>query len=101
MLLLLFLSNLVCLLLPALISARATNPEDPVNLAAHHVKRLSTPLKLKSLLHKRDAILYAGIPNTPNGRALNLTDGQVAETIPFEEEIDIPGLGRLIYFLVC
>ncbi len=99
MLLAIVFSNLVYLLLPALISARVTTPEDPVNLAAHHIRRLSNPLK--NLLHKRDAILFAGTPNVPNGLALNSTSGEVEDTIPFEEEIDIPGQGRRIYFFVC
>lgn len=99
MLLFVVLSNLVCLLLPVLTSAHVTSPEDPVNLAAHHVKRLSNPLK--NLLHKRDAILFAGTSSASNVLALNSTNGELAETIPFEEEIDIPGLGRVVYFLVC
>lgn len=99
MLLFIVLSNLMCLLLPALTSAHVTTPKGSVNLAAHHVKLLSTPLK--NLLHKRDAILFAGAPNASNALALNSTNGKVAETIPFEEQIDIPGLGRLIYFIVC
>ncbi|KAF6219696.1 hypothetical protein HO133_004165 [Letharia lupina] len=98
MLLFMVLSNLMCLLLPALTSAHVTTSEDPVNLAAHHVKRLSTPLK--NLLHKKDAILFASTPTASNILALNSTNGEVAETIPFEEEIDIPGLGHLVYFLV-
>lgn len=99
MLLFIALSNLVCLLLPALIAARVTPWEDPVNLAAHHVKRLSTPLK--NLLHKRDAVLVANTPNAPASFALNSTNGDNQGTILFEKEIDIPGLGHLIYFNVC
>ena len=99
MLLFIALSNLVCLLLPALIAARVTPWEDPVNLGAHHVKRLSTPLK--NLLHKRDAVLFASTPNAPDSLALNSTSVEFLETIPFEEEIDIPGLGRVLYFNVC
>ena len=99
MLLPIVLSSLICLLLPAITFARVTNREDSVNLAAHHVKLLSTPLK--NLLHKRDAILFAGTPNVPGGLALNSTNGQIAETIPFEDEIDIPGPGRTVYFVVC
>ena len=98
MLLFIVLSNLVCLLLPALTSAHVTTPEDPVNLAAHHVKRLSTPLK--NLLHKRDDILFASSSNSSNALALNSTNRDVAEMTTFEEEIYIPGLGRLVYFLV-
>ena len=99
MLLFIALSNLVCLLLPALIAARVTPWEDPVNLAAHHVKRLSTPLK--NLLHKRDAVLVASNPNAPDRLSLNSTNGDIQGTMLFEKEIDIPGLGRLIYFNVC
>lgn len=99
MLLFIVLSNLVCLLLPALSSAHVATTKHPVNLAAHHIQRLSTPLR--DLLHKRDAILFAGTPNASNALALNSTNGELAETIPFEEEIDIPGLGRVVYFLVC
>lgn len=99
MLLFTVLSNLIYLLLPALASAHVTTPGESANIAAHHVKRLSTPLK--NLLHKKDAILFAGTPNASNVLALNSTNGQLAETIPFEEEIDIPGLGRLVYFRVC
>ncbi|CAF9932827.1 MAG: hypothetical protein ALECFALPRED_005387 [Alectoria fallacina] len=98
MLLFTVLSNLIYLLLPALASAHVTTPGESANIAAHHVKRLSTPLK--NLLHKKDAILFAGTPNASNVLALNSTNGQLAETIPFEEEIDIPGLGRLVYFRV-
>ncbi len=98
MLLFVVLSNLVCLLLPVLASAHVTSPEDPVNLAAHHVKRLSKPLK--EMLRKRDALLSAGNLDTAKVLALNSTNGEPAETITFEEEIDIPGLGR-VYFVVC
>ncbi len=99
MLLFVVLSKLVCLLLPVLASAHVTSPEDPVNLAAHHVKRLSKPLK--DLLRKRDALLFAGNLDTARVLALNSTNGESAQTITFEEEIDIPGLGRLVYFVVC
>lgn len=98
MLLFVVLSNLVCLLLPVLTSAHVTTPDDSVNLAAHHVKRLSTPLK--NLLRKRDAILLASAAGASNALALNSTNGKVVETIPFEVEVDIPGQGRLVYFLV-
>lgn len=98
MLLSIVLSNLVCLLLPAFTSAHITTPEDPVNLAALHVKHLSTPLR--NLLHKRDTILFASSLNASNALALNSTTGEIAETRSFEEEIDIPGAGRIVYFLV-
>ena len=96
MLLFILLSNLTCLLLPALTYATAV---DPVHLAARHVKRLSYPLK--NLLHKRDAILFAGTKNVPGGLALNSTNGEVIETKPFEEQISIPREGSLVYFIVC
>lgn len=99
MLLFIVLSNLICLLLPALTSAHVTAPKDSVNLAAHHVKRLSTPLR--NLLHKRDAISFASVANASSTLALNSTNGDLEETIPFEEDIDIPGLAHLIYFFVC
>lgn len=89
----------MCLLLPSLTSAHVTTPKDSANLAAHHVERLSTPLR--NLLHKRDAILFASVANASSTLALNSTNGEVVETIPFEEQIDIPGLARLIYFFVC
>ena len=99
MLLFMLLSNLVCLFLPALISARVIAPEDPINLAAHHVKQLSTPSK--NFLRKRDAILFPGAPNASNALALNSTNGEMVEAQPFEEEIDIPGQGGRVHFLVC
>ena len=93
------LSNLLCLLLPVFTFAHVTTPEDPVNLAAHHVKRLSNPLG--NLLHKRDAILFAGGTNASSTLALNSTNGKIEETIAFEERINIPGQGQVVYFLVC
>lgn len=99
MLLFSILSSLLCLLLPALVSSRVATPEDPVNLAAHHIKRLSSPLK--NLLHRRDTILFAGAPDPSTGLALNSTNGAVVETIPFEQEIDIPTQGHVVYFCVC
>lgn len=94
------LSSLACLLLlPTLISAHMTISEVPVNLAAHHVKQLlATPLK--NLLQKRDTVLFAGSPTASNILALNSTNGQVVETIPFQEKIYIPGQGPEIYFIV-
>ena len=94
-----FLSNLLCLLLPALAFAHVTTPEDPVNVAAHHVKRLSNPLR--NLLHKRDAILVAGGANASNRLTLNSTNGITEDSIAFEDTIDIPGQGQVVYFLVC
>lgn len=99
MLLFAVLSYFVCLLLPALTSAHFTTPKDPADIAAHDVKRLST--SLKNLLHKRNATLLAGVPNASDALALNSTDGEVANTITFEEDIKIPELGGLIYFFVC
>ncbi len=99
MLLFIILSNLLCLLLPALTSAHGTIPEDPVNLAADHVKRLSNPLK--NLRRRRDAILSAGNPSTSNALALNSMEGDVAEMMNFEAEIDIPGLEHRANFIVC
>lgn len=98
MLLFIALSNLVWLLLPALIFARATSPKDPVNLPAHPIKRLPTPLK--DLLHKRGFSL-AGTANILPGLDLNGTNNGAAKELDFEAEIDIPGLARVIYFLVC
>ena len=98
MLLFIVLSNLLCLL-PTFAFADATTPEDPVNLAAHHAKRLSNPLR--KLLHKRDAILSAGGINARDALALNSTSDHVAETIAFENSIDIPGEGHAVYFVVC
>ena len=86
-----FLSNLLCLLLPTLAFAHVTTPEDPVNVAAHHVKRLSNPLR--NLLHKRDAIPVAG--------GANSTNAILEDSIAFENTIDIPGQGQVVYFLVC
>ena len=97
MLLPISLSNFMCLLLPALTFAHVINQENPVDLAAHHKRLLSTPLK--NLLHRREALLFASTPNVPGGLALNSTNGQVEETIPFEAEIDI--IGRSLYFIVC
>lgn len=97
MLLFIVLTNLVCLLVPALTSAHLTTSENTAKVASYHVKRLSTPLK--NLLHKRDAILFAGSPNASKILALNSTNGEIAETIPFEAAIAIPG--DLTYFLVC
>ena len=94
MLLFIALSNLVCLLLPALISARATSPKNPANLAAHPIKRLPTPPS--NLLHKRVSTSLAGTAN-----ALNSTNNGVGNELDFEAEIDIPGVARVIYFLVC
>ena len=99
MLLFIVLSNLLCLLVPAFAFAHVTTSEDPVNLAAHHVKRLSNPLK--NLLHKRDAILSAGGTNASSALALNSTDGDGEENIAFENTIDIPGQGHKVYFIVC
>ena len=99
MLLFIVLSNLLCLLLPAFAFPHATIPEDSVDIAAHHVKRLSNPLR--NLLHKRDAILSAGGSNAPNALALNSTVGNIQENIAFENTIDIPGQGHIIYFVVC
>ena len=94
MLLFIALLNLVCFLLPALISARVTSREDPVNLAAHHIRSLSTPLKIWP--HKRDAALTAGTANIASTNG-----GGEVEKIDFDEEIDIPGLGRVVYLHVC
>ena len=99
MLLFTVLSYFVCLLLPGLASAHFTIPKDPANLAAHNVKRLSTPLK--NLLHKRNLTSFAGVSNASNALALNSTDGEIEETITFEEQINIPEIGSLIYFFVC
>lgn len=89
MLLFIVLSNLICLLLPALTSARVATPEIPTGLAARQLRRLLTPSK--NLLHnKRDTILLAGTPEKPGGLRLNSTNGKIAETTPFESEIDIP-----------
>ena len=99
MLLFIVLSNLMCLLLPAFTSAQVTAPKDSVNPAAHHVKRLSTPSR--NFLHKRDVILFASVANASSTLALNSTSGNVEVTIPFEEQIEIPGLTSLIYFFVC
>ena len=98
MLLAIALSNLVYLLLPAVISASVTTPGDSANLSAYDVKRLSTPLK--NLLPQEKNISLAGTPSGPNAITLNSTSG-IEETLGFEEAIDIPGLGRSIYFLVC
>ena len=97
MLLAIALSNLVYLLLPAVISASVTTPGDSANLSAYDVKRLSTPLK--NLLPQEKNISLAGTPSGPNAITLNSTSG-IEETLGFEEAIDIPGLGRSIYFLV-
>ena len=94
-----FLSNLLCLLLPAFAFPHGTTPEVPVNLAAHHLKRLSNPLS--NLLHRKDAILSAGGTNAPNALALNSTSDKMEENIAFESTIDIPGEGHTVYFLVC
>lgn len=99
MLLFIALSNLVCLLLPALISARATSPKNPANLAAQPIKRLPTPPR--NLLHKRDSTSLAGTANILHGLALNSTNNGAGNEIDFEAEIDIPGVARVIYFLVC
>ena len=99
MLLFIVLSNLLCLLLPNFAFAHVTTPEDPVNLAAHHVKRLSNPLR--KLLHKRDAILTASGANASSVFALNSTNDDVQETIAFENTIDIPGEEHVVYFIVC
>ena len=99
MLLFIVLSNLMCFLLPALTSAHVISPKDSVSPAAHHVKRLSTPLR--NLLHKRDAILFASVANASSTLALNSTKGRLEDTIPFEEDIDIPGLAHTVYFFVC
>lgn len=99
MLLFIVLSYFVCLLLPALTSAHFTTPKDPADIAAHNVKRLSTPLK--NLLHKRNVTLFASIPNAPNAVALNGTDGEISETITFEQQINIPEIGSGVYFFVC
>ena len=98
MLLSIALSNLVYLLLPAVISARVITPEDSADLAAYDIKRLATPLK--NLLPQEKAISLAGTTSGPNGIALNSTN-QVADTLEFEEAIDIPGLGGSTYFVVC
>ncbi|CAF9911013.1 hypothetical protein IMSHALPRED_009896 [Imshaugia aleurites] len=97
MLLMFVLWNFVFLLLPVITSAYVTAPKDPVKLAAHHVKRLSTPSN--NFLRKRDVILFAGSPDASKVLALNSTNGELAETITFEEKIVIPGEDR-IYFLV-
>ena len=99
MLLFIVLSNLVCLLLPALTSAHGTTPEDPVNLTADHVKRLSNPSR--NLLRRRDAILSAGTSSTSDALALNSTEGEGSEMINFEAAIDIPGLEHRANFVVC
>ena len=99
MLLFIVLSNLLCLLLPAFAFPHRTTSEDSVNIAAHHVKRLSNPLR--NLLHKRDAILSAGGPNAPNALALNSTTGNIRENLAFDNTIDIPGQGHAVYFIVC
>ena len=98
MLLFIVLSNLLCLLLPTFAVAHVTTSEDPVNLAAHHVKRFSNPFK--NLLHKRDAVLSAGGINASSALALNSTDEDV-ENVAFEDTIDIPGEGHTVYFIVC
>ena len=92
------LSNLLCLLLPAFALPHVTTPEEPVNIAAHHVKRLSDPLR--NLLSKRDASFSASGSNAPNALALNSTGGIVKENVAFENTIDIPGQGHTVYFLV-
>lgn len=89
---------MLCLLLPALISARATSPKDSVNLAAHPIKRL--PTSLRNLLHKRDSTPLASTANILPGVALNSPGLGDAGEINFEQDIDIPGLGYVIYFLV-
>lgn len=99
MLLFIALSNLVCLLLPALISARATSPEGPVNLAAHPGKRLTT--SLRNLLPRTDSTSLAATTNILHELALNSTDDGGVKDINFEAEIDIPGVARIIYLLVC
>lgn len=91
------LSNLIYLLLLAVISARAITSQDPAAPAAFDIKRLSTPLK--NLLPAEKAISLAGTPSGPNGIVLNQTkeDG----TIEFQASINIPGLVPSIYFEVC
>ena len=98
MLLSIALSNLVYLLLPAVLSARVMTPEDSADLAAGDIKRLSTPLK--NLLPTEKAMSLSGTPSGPNGIALNSTNA-VGETLEFEAAINIPGLGPSIYFVVC
>ena len=98
MLLFIVFSNLICLFLPSLISAHVTNPETPVHI---DVKLLSSPLK--NLLHKRQTILFAGAPDASNTLALNSTNGQVTETISFDEtiSINVPEFKGIVYFIVC
>ena len=98
MLLSIALSNLVYLLLPAVISARVVTPESSANLAAYDTKRLSTPLK--NLLPTEKTISLAGTPSGPNGIVLNSTRSD-DDTIEFESAINIPGLEHSIYFVVC
>ena len=98
MLLSIALSNLVYLLLPAVLSARIITPEGSADPAAFDIKRLSTPLK--NLLPTEKAMSLAGTPSGPNGIALNSTNA-VRETLEFEAAINIPGLGPSTYFVVC
>ena len=98
MLLSIALSNLVYLLLPAVISANVITSEDSADLAGFDIKRLSTPLR--NLLPKEKAITLASTPSGSNGNTLNSTNS-VGDTLEFEATIDIPGLGGSTYFVVC
>ena len=98
MLLSIALSNLIYLLLPAVISARVITSEDSADLAAFNTKRLSTPLK--NLLPTEKAISLTGTPSGSNGIVLNSTNS-VGGAQGFQAAINIPGLAQSIYFLVC
>ena len=98
MLLSIALTNLVYILLPAVIFITSADSADS---AAYDVKRLSTPLK--NLLPTEKAISLAGTPSGPNGIVFNSTnsvDESPEVTQEFEAAIDIPGLGRSTYFVV-
>ena len=97
MLLSIVLSNLVYLLLPAVISARVITREDSADLAAFDMRSLSTPLK--NLLPTEKAISLAGIPSGPDGIVLNSTNS-AEDTLEFEAAINVPGVERSIYFVV-
>ena len=90
-------SNLIYLLLPAVISARVITSEDSTDLAAFDIKRLSTPLK--NLLPTEKAISLAGTLSDADGTVLNATNS-AEPTSEFEAAINIPGLGPSIYFVV-
>lgn len=98
MLVLVVLTNVMCLLMPALTSAHVITPGDSVDRAAHNLKRLSTPLN--NLIHKRDTTLLASTAGPSNALALNTTNEEAADTTSFEDEVDIPGRGRGVYFSV-